>query len=109
MGIMDNNMKKKFTVSRCSGFGDYVNVVNVISSILGEDYEFVVSKSHKYKNYYSPDTDFIRDETIKKINQSNDKFVQELSIIFNLDKLILKQKLIQFNFNISKQNLIENI
>ena len=50
---------KKFTVSRISGFGDYASTIGVVSNILGEDYEFVVSKSHKYINYHSPDTDFI--------------------------------------------------
>lgn len=48
-----------FTLLRHSGFGDYFNTAQKLCFLLGAEYEFVVLDSYKYKNYHSPEVDFI--------------------------------------------------
>jgi len=57
------------------------------------------------KNRISPD--LIRSETIRKINQSHEIFIQELSNAFGLNESKLKSRLLEYDFNLSTERHLD--
>jgi glycosyltransferase involved in cell wall biosynthesis len=53
--------------------------------------------------------EFIRQETLRKLLQANEMFIQELSAAFSLNVNDLRSRLMQDDFNISRERPVDEL